>query len=222
MSLCTVFYEQQTFLEFSESPAKPLLTPSKPNQNFLARYHVALPTAISAMTSSDKILELPATFRPTEFDVVLGRGKGSYNTPGSRKLRAIIRQFVPEYSAARSKFDKSTVLARILDAVKDENNARFVRCNQGTWYEISDDQAREKIGHTMRETIALLRSGKSSPTVISSRKSPSTLPVPRRSWSEISRICPISPSRENPCDYLDALTNEHQENGTIGNPIAPV
>jgi hypothetical protein len=133
-----------------------------PHYIFLTKY--ALPPALaslSAAANGNDMRLLPLEFEPSEFDVVLGRGKGSYNAPGCKKLRAIIRESVPEYLAARSKFDKTTVLSRIVDTVQSQNNytAKFVKKDvNGMWCEISNDQAREKVGHTMRETIAALRS----------------------------------------------------------------
>lgn len=133
---------------------------SVPKHTFLERYQVAIPTVIADMAASDDMKQLPSEFQPTDFDIICGRGKGHYNRPGCKRLREVIRGFIPEYLASKSKVDKSAVISRILDAVKSQNNSttRFVKCKKGSWYEIGDDQAREKVGHTMRETIALLKS----------------------------------------------------------------
>jgi len=88
---------------------------------------------------------------------VLISGKGSYNKPGNKRFREIVKHYIPEYVGARTKFDKSTVLQKIIDIVREQNNgtARFIKQNKdGTWFEISDDAAREKVGHTLRESIA--------------------------------------------------------------------
>jgi hypothetical protein len=133
-----------------------------PNYIFLTKY--ALPpglASLSATANGSDMRLLPLDFEPSEFDVVCGRGKGSYNAPGCKKLRALIREYIPEYTSARSKFDKTTVLSRIVDVVQSQNNytAKFVKKDvNGVWCEISNDQAREKVGHTMRETISALRS----------------------------------------------------------------
>ena len=145
-----------------------------PHMDFLAKYQLAVPKAISTMSSNAELTALPEHYHPTEYDVVCGRGKGSYNQPGNKRLRALIRGYIPEYTAARSKFDKTTVLSKIIDAVKSQNNntARFVKSKNGVWYEISNDQAREKVGHTMRETIAVVNSAaRSSDSTTSSEAS---------------------------------------------------
>jgi len=102
--------------------------------------------------------DLGTDFEPLARDVVCGRGKGSYNRPGNIDFRKVVRRFVGEYATAKTKFEKTTVLNRIIDAVHHDNDARFLKFNTRThqWFEITDDQAREKVGHTMRETIAAL------------------------------------------------------------------
>lgn len=139
-------------------------TSQVPNFLYLSKYHVTVPPAIANLSASNlggDLTQLPSDFTPGEFDVVCGRGKGSYNAPGCKKLRALIREYIPEYTAAKSKFDKTTVLSQIVDVIQSQNNhtAKFVKKDaNGAWCEISNDQAREKVGHTMRETIAILRS----------------------------------------------------------------
>jgi len=112
----------------------------------------------SSSLSSDESVPLPEGYRPSDYDCIMGRGKGSYNKPGNRRMRRIVRDAVPEYQRAKTKYDKSAVLLAVVDRVKDQNDgaAMFVAPKQGRWYRVSDDKAREKVGHCMRETIALL------------------------------------------------------------------
>jgi hypothetical protein len=152
-----------TSYEANEAVATMSPTSQVPNFLYLSKYQVTVPPAIAHLSASNlgDLTPLPADFTPGEYDVVCGRGKGSYNAPGCKKLRALIREYIPEYTAARSKFDKTTVLSQIVDAIQSQSNysAKFVKKDtNGAWCEISNDQAREKVGHTMRETIAILRS----------------------------------------------------------------
>jgi len=67
-----------------------------------------------------------------------------------------VRRFAPEYSAAKTKLDKSVILTKIVDAVKSQNvgTVRFVKKSKdGRWVEINDDEAREKTGHSMRDAL---------------------------------------------------------------------
>ena len=154
----------------------------KPRLSFLARYQIAVPTAIQELTASTETTSLCSSFKPGEYDIVCGRGKGSYNCPGNKKFRAIVNRNIDRYLAAKSRLDKSLVLASIIDEVRQQNNGnvRFVKKdkNQG-WVEISEDQVREKAGHTIRETIAALekkKNAKDSTTI--TKKEVETVPVP--------------------------------------------
>jgi hypothetical protein len=192
MNLQTIFDTEPSFLGSSVSVCSTSSSAaSVPNRVFLEKYQVVIPTVISDMASRDDEKKLPSDFQPTEFDIICGRGKGHYNRPGCKRLREVIRGFIPEYLAAKTKVDKSAVISRILDAAKSQNNnsTRFVKSKKGTWYEIGDDQAREKVGHTMRETIALLKS-KSSVDQASTKASP-TLATARRGETQHQQLLPF-------------------------------
>lgn len=125
------------------------------SNDFLSKYQVHLPNAIASLASSLDTTPLPSGFEPDEYDVQCGRGKGAYNKPGNKRFRAIVREYLNEYIDAKTKVDKSAVLNTILDRVKAQNNGqtRFVAFKDGAWYEISDDQSREKVGHAIREQL---------------------------------------------------------------------
>jgi hypothetical protein len=124
-----------------------------PNISFLSKYQVHLPEAISAMASlAAGPVGLPDAFTVGPDDVVCGRGKGSYNRPGNKQFRALVHANVEEYQLARSKLDKSMIFSKIVDKVRE--SGRFVKQRKDkTWYEIGDEQAREKVGHALREAL---------------------------------------------------------------------
>lgn len=132
-----------------------------PGAGFLAKYSLILPTAIASLAQTNAITLLDAAFEPGSFDVVCGRGKGSYNRPGNKFFRALVVTFIPQYLSARSKVDKSAVLNSIIDKVRSFTNpdtglpAQFVKHSKNTgWIKIGDEHAREKVGHAIREAIA--------------------------------------------------------------------
>lgn len=92
---------------------------------------------------------------PGDFDVVCGRGKGSYNRPGNRFFQQLCREQMQTYLHASSKTEKSIVLLKIVKTVKSIYNGRFLKYDsrQKCWYEISDSLARSKVGHAMREVM---------------------------------------------------------------------
>lgn len=99
---------------------------------------------------------LPSDFEPSQDDILCGRGKGSYNRAANKKFRSLVRQYLSEYTSARTRVDKSAVIDNILDRVQG-NQTRFVTFKEERWFEISEDQAREKIGHCLREAIVDLQ-----------------------------------------------------------------
>jgi hypothetical protein len=129
-----------------------------PNIEFLSKHQVTLPAVISDLAldkAEAPTLTLPVSFEPTNYDVVCGRGKGSYNRPGNRRFRAIVQQYTDEYQSS-SKIDKTMVLNRIMDLVQAQNEGTTRFCKRGKdglFTVISDDLAREKVGHAIRETI---------------------------------------------------------------------
>ena len=125
-----------------------------PNKSFLSKYQVSLPNAVNIMATSHVPSGLPEHYQVGPNDVVCGRGKGSYNRPGNKKFRALVQDHVQEYVQAKTKLDKSMVLSSIVEKVREECGGRFVKQKKGCWHEIGDEQAREKVGHAIREAIA--------------------------------------------------------------------
>jgi hypothetical protein len=150
-------------------PSSPITgtTGKKHHNSFLSKFQIHLPIAISALATGVEPSGLPDNFQLTPFDVVCGRGKGSYNRPGNKLFRKIVHNHVDEYLAAKSKLDKSMVLSCIVDQVREQNNGctRFVkqRRDNKTWYEIGDDLAREKVGHAIREAICARNAAAAEP-----------------------------------------------------------
>lgn len=144
----------------------PAIAPISSANNFLSKFQVGLPSAIADLASSMHSSTLPQHFEVGEYDVVCGsRGKGSYNKPGNKRFRAIVAQHVTDYTTAKTKIDKSTVLNSIVDQVRSQNNgqARFVALRDGQWNEISKEQVHEKAGHAMREAVAALDTADDTP-----------------------------------------------------------
>jgi hypothetical protein len=134
--------------------------PTDPSMDFLTKFSLAVPTAITALANVNSNTPLDASYQPGCYDVVCGRGKGSYNRPGNRHFRALIATFLDDYRNAKTRVDKTAVLGRIVDKVHSlrdphtEKAAKFVKfCKRSGWVQIGKDSAREKVGHAMREAI---------------------------------------------------------------------
>jgi len=123
---------------------------------FLQRYQLDVPTAIADIAYKNETKVLPHTYEPSEYDVVCGRGKGNYSQPGNKRLHVIVQEYLQTYSEAKTKLDKTLVLDVIVDRVREQNNGttRFVKFDSKIgWVEISCEQAREKVGHVIRQAL---------------------------------------------------------------------
>lgn len=98
---------------------------------------------------------LPETFRPHPYSVVLGRGKVNDHI-GNNRLKVMVEWEVDNYVRAKSRREKSFVVARVLETIQDACNGEgaFVRNDQGRWYEVDDSTAREKISTLFRNRLS--------------------------------------------------------------------
>ena len=111
--------------------------------------------SLNCMSSFRKnMTPLPADFKPGNYSVILGRGKVNSST-GNRRLKIIAQLHLPAYVAAKSRREKSYVVARVLEIFQqcNDNVGAFIRkdAKSGYWYEVDDSMAREKIGVVFRD-----------------------------------------------------------------------
>jgi hypothetical protein len=119
-----------------------------------AMFDITISNVIESMKNSAFNQSLSPNYEPNEYDVLCGRGKGYYNTPGNRKFREILIECLPRYISLSTRIEKSIYLNEIIEIVQKRSNgqAKFIRLTkQGNWEVLSDDQAREKVGHAIRE-----------------------------------------------------------------------
>lgn len=95
------------------------------------------PSATS-MGSANRFNYLPEDFVPGEFDVVCGRGKKCYSHVGNEHFRHRVLSMLGEYSKARSKLDKSSVLSDVVEQVRQASpGGGFVKQDdKGRWFEV--------------------------------------------------------------------------------------
>lgn len=84
---------------------------------------------------------------PSERDVVCARGKEAYLHPGNNRYRDIITNNLSKYTGAESKNEKSAIVMTIVEEVRCDAPAGFVRhCDkEQLWYEIGDEAARKYV-----------------------------------------------------------------------------
>lgn len=111
--------------------------------------------------SEDVVLD--EDYVPTKHDVVNGRGRKSYNHIANRRFRQLIAMNLTRYLAARCKVDKTLVVVGIVNTIRNATPAGgfLKKCpKRGRWVSMSDESAREKVGHCLRDMIASQRDDK--------------------------------------------------------------
>ena len=117
-------------------------------------------TTSSAKVSSDDpkmcCKLLPEGYKPTNLDIVCGRGKGYLKHEGNIRFSTVIQANLQRYARAPRRFDKSLLVVSIVDYLR-ATGARFIKLDRKTkrWYDI-EDQAHEKTGHAIRDQLSSL------------------------------------------------------------------
>lgn len=182
---------------------------------FLSKYSFELPLAITALTDTKRMVPLDQSYQPGTYDVVCGRGKGSYNRPGNKRFRSLVATYIPKYLKARSKMDKSMVLNDIIDKVRSFTNpdtgapAQFVKYTKSSgWVLIGDEHAREKVGHAIREAIAAQESSSSNESTASTSSASPSPTLELEAAVSLSTQCDDILSQQN--FYFNHLRTVHQ------------
>jgi len=73
----------------------------------------------------------------------------------------LVSSSLTEYMEADSRYEKSLVVHAIVEKVK-RNGGRFLKNNftTGKWYELNDRQAKDKVGHAVRDAVTSLENRK--------------------------------------------------------------
>jgi hypothetical protein len=97
--------------------------------------------------------QLGVDFQPSNFSVVCGRGRESFDHVGNRRFRVIASMAVGRYAkAGTSKRAKSDIVSEIIAVIR-EADGNFCRYKRGAWFEVGDHYAREKVGALMRDLL---------------------------------------------------------------------
>ncbi|KAG7342915.1 hypothetical protein IV203_020860 [Nitzschia inconspicua] len=102
-----------------------------------------------------RAIHLPTNFKPGKNDVVCGRGNAYCHLPSNILFTAIIRSNIKKYNDTPARTERSTVVTVVLDQIL-ARGLRFVKKDRKTkkWYELSREQAHEKVGHALRDSIS--------------------------------------------------------------------
>jgi hypothetical protein len=119
---------------------------------------LASPTDSPRTSSSENVAigskksQLQVEFQPSDYSVVCGRGKDSFNHVGNRRFRILASMFIDRYSQADNKTAKSAIVSEIIDVIRKAGGI-FCKYKKGAWFKVRDHTAREKVSSLMRDLL---------------------------------------------------------------------
>jgi len=117
--------------------------------------------------ANQKRCSLPLSYVPGDKDVVCGRGKRNWNHLGNINFRNVIRTNVQRYLDSPTKNDKTLVVISIVDEIRGQGGRFLKEDMHGRWYDIGDAQARDKVGHSLRDQVTALSRQRNKKEVMS-------------------------------------------------------
>jgi hypothetical protein len=91
-------------------------------------------------------------FYPSDYSVICGRGKSSFNHIGNRRYRVLATMFIERYRQATTKATKSAIVCEIITLIR-QADGNFWKFQSGAWVVVGDDYAREKVGASLRDLL---------------------------------------------------------------------
>eukprot|EP00980_Cylindrotheca_fusiformis_P021909 scaffold8747_cov96-Cylindrotheca_fusiformis.AAC.4 len=158
---------------------------------------------------------------PTDFDILCGRGRGSFLHQGNRKYLHILRSNIPPYLSAAKRSQKGDVVRSILSSLKSQGY-RFIKQEETTqtWHELDESEAYLRTAHALRDIIRKQKSKKKKPprmgsgsetSVTASKKSCSPPPVMQSHRSQTPTVAPEAPKDDPAATLQDFVDDKHHK-----------
>jgi hypothetical protein len=96
------------------------------------------------------VSQLGGDFQPSEYSVICGRGKESFNFVGNCHFRTLTTCYLERYSRAVTKAVKSAIVSDIVTIIR-QAGGNFCKYEKGAWFEVGDRYAREKVSTLLRD-----------------------------------------------------------------------
>jgi len=129
-------------------------------------FHIFVPSSIKTTIerTSRKMQQqdLPMTtmcsgITPTINDVLCGQGKFCYGHQGNQNFRIIITLSLPKYlNHETTKKEKTLIIENVVEGLYEEGTS-FLRKEYYGWVPLSKQEAKEKVGHAIRDARTRMR-----------------------------------------------------------------
>ncbi|GKY91747.1 hypothetical protein MPSEU_000146400 [Mayamaea pseudoterrestris] len=100
---------------------------------------------------------LPPNYVPGDWDVCCGRGKRNWNHMGNVRFRKLVQSHVQRYIQSPTRNDKTQVVICIVDFVREKGGHFLKQDKSNRWYDIGDAEARDKVGHSLRDQVTAIQ-----------------------------------------------------------------
>jgi hypothetical protein len=109
---------------------------------------------LKSFTNILKQGQLPEDYKPSEIDILCGRGGVCLEHTGNITFSEVVRANLQKYIEAPKRIDKGIVVNSVVDSLK-ESGVRFIKQDKHSklYCELSHDQAHEKTGHAIRDLM---------------------------------------------------------------------
>jgi hypothetical protein len=145
-----------------------------PNVSQLSKAKPFVPSKKSSLLAMKANAEVIT--HPNNLDILCGKDKNYLKHPGNQMFRFWIVRHAKAYQSATSRVEKMAITRKIVTALKERYQSRFLKpAKYGGWSEIDDLAARDKVSHALRFTVA---TGSHESEII-------TIADPRRSAKQI-------------------------------------
>lgn len=91
------------------------------------------------------------------YDILCGRSKNAYHNIGNKRFRVIISWNFERYISSTTRTEKTAIVLSIVNTLKNDIGGRFLKEQDNQYVEISQKEAREKVGHALRDMVSAQR-----------------------------------------------------------------
>ena len=104
-------------------------------------------------SSTVRSMMVPTTLTIKKDDVLFGRGKVSYNHPGNKQFRMLVKKYSTDYNEAMIPRSQRTDIVSVVIAAVHQKGGRFLRMDDGEWLPVKYKQIKEKVSHALRDVL---------------------------------------------------------------------
>jgi hypothetical protein len=95
---------------------------------------------------------LGGDYQPSEYSVICGRVKESFNHVGNCRFRILTTCYLESYSREVVRTAKSAIVSDIVALIR-QSGGNFCKYEKGAWFEVGDRYAREKVCTLLRDLL---------------------------------------------------------------------